>query len=230
MAERGRSAAFRPALQRRGRVDGFASFRVKGGDSADNPAAEVQVGDIEAADPSAYAALWRFVLDLDLFDLHPGKRSGGRAAALSGCRLPMISTELTDSTYVRLVDVLAALQARTYAADLDVVIAVSDPLLPHNDWRFACRRGLTGRTYQPLGAAPMSLSRFVTSERSTSVAPRSAPARGGPGRATQGWGGHCDDCSLHCPAAAVLRGQLRGDQLTRGILDRVEQRRSTWRP
>ena len=56
----------------------------------------------------------------------------------------MISTELTDSTYVRLVDVPAALQARTYAADLDVVIAVSDPLLPHNDWAFRLQAGTEG--------------------------------------------------------------------------------------
>ena len=38
----------------------------------------------------------------------------------------------------------AALQARTYAADLDVVIAVSDPLLPHNDSAFRLQAGTDG--------------------------------------------------------------------------------------
>jgi predicted acetyltransferase len=56
----------------------------------------------------------------------------------------MISTELTDGTYARLVDVPAALQARTYAAELDVVIAVSDPLLPHNDSAFRVQAWLDG--------------------------------------------------------------------------------------
>jgi len=141
------AAALRFALHydKRGRVDGFASFRVKGGDSGDNPAAEVQVGDIEAAGPSAYAALWRFLLDLDLV------RRFSRANApvdeplrylVADSR--MISTQLTDSTYARLVDVPAALAARTYAADLDLVIAVSDPLLPHNDSVFRLQAGPDG--------------------------------------------------------------------------------------
>jgi predicted acetyltransferase len=141
------AAGLRFALHynKRGRADGFASFRVKGGDSGDNPAAEVQVGDIEAADPSAYAALWRFLLDLDLV------RTFTRASApvdeplrylVADSR--MISTQLTDGTYARLVDVPAALQARTYAADLDVVIAVSDPLLSHNDLAFRLQAGPDG--------------------------------------------------------------------------------------
>ena len=141
------ASALRYALHydKSGRADGFASFRVKGGDSGESPAAEVQVGDIEAADPSAYAALWRFLLDLDLV------RTFTRANApvdeplrylVADSR--MISTELTDGTYARLVDVPAALQARTYAAELDVVIAVSDPLLPHNDSAFLVQAGPDG--------------------------------------------------------------------------------------
>jgi len=141
------ASALRYALHydKSGRADGFASFRVKGGDSGESPAAEVQVGDIEAADPSAYAALWRFLLDLDLV------RTFTRANApvdeplrylVADSR--MISTELTDGTYARLVDVPAALQARTYAAELDVVIAVSDPLLPHNDSAFRVQAGPDG--------------------------------------------------------------------------------------
>ena len=141
------AAALRFALHydKRGRVDGFASFRVKGGDSADSPAAEVQVGDIEAADPSACAALWRFLLDLDLV------RTFTRANApvdeplrylVADSRI--ISTELTDGTYARLVDVPRALEGRAYASDLDVVIAVSDPLLPHNDTTFRLQGGRDG--------------------------------------------------------------------------------------
>lgn len=156
------AAARRFALHydKRGLVDGFASFRVKGGDSEDNPDAEVQVGDIEAADPSACAALWRFVLDLDLV------RAFSRANApvdeplrylVADAR--MISTELTDGTYARLVDVPAALQARTYAADLDVVIAVSDPLLRHNDSAFRVQAGPDGAEVSPTRrSADVSLS------------------------------------------------------------------------
>lgn len=141
------AAALRFALHydRSGQVDGFASFRVKGGDSGDNPAGEVQVADIEAGEPSAYAALWRFLLDLDLvrtFSRHNAPVDEPLRYLVADSR--MIATELTDGTYARLVDVPAALQARAYAADLDVVIAVSDPLFPHNDASFRVQAGPDG--------------------------------------------------------------------------------------
>jgi predicted acetyltransferase len=141
------AAALRFALHydRSGQVDGFASFRVKGGDAGDGPAAEVQVADIEAGEPSAYAALWRFLLDLDLvrtFTRQNAPVDEPLRYLVADSR--MIATELTDSTYARLVDVPAALEARTYAADLDVVMEVSDSLLPHNDSAFRLRAGPDG--------------------------------------------------------------------------------------
>ena len=129
----------------RGRVDGFATFRVKGGDQGDIPGSEVQVTEIEASEPSAYAALWRFLLDLDLIR----KFKRGHAPVDEPLRYlvadpRMISTELTDGTYARLVDVPRALEARTFASDLDVVMAVSDPLLSHNDGSFRLQAGPDG--------------------------------------------------------------------------------------
>ena len=43
-----------------------------------------------------------------------------------------VETQLTDNLYLRVVDVEAALRARRYAADVDLVIEVEDPLLPGN--------------------------------------------------------------------------------------------------
>jgi predicted acetyltransferase len=156
------AAALRFALHYdgNGQVDGFTSFRVKGGDSGDNPAAEVQVADIEAGESSAYAALWRFLLDLDLvrtFTRRNAPVDEPLRYLVADSR--MIATELTDGTYARLVDVPAALQARTYAADLDVVIAVSDPLLPHNDANFRVQAGPEGADVSATGRrADVSLS------------------------------------------------------------------------
>jgi predicted acetyltransferase len=125
-----------------GHLDGFAAFRVKGGDQGDRPGAEVQIADIQASEPSAYAALWRFLLDLDLVRRF-ARRNAPADEPLRYLVLDqrMINTELTDGPYARLVDVPAALEARTYATDLDVVIAVSDPLLPHNDGTFRLQAG-----------------------------------------------------------------------------------------
>ena len=55
-----------------------------------------------------------------------GRRSGRRAAALPGRRPGLITTELIDGTYARLVDVPAALQARRTRRDLDLVMGVTD--------------------------------------------------------------------------------------------------------
>jgi predicted acetyltransferase len=130
---------------KRGQVDGFATFRVKSGDQGDIPGSEVQVGEMEAVEPSAYAALWRFLLDLDLVR----KFSRGHGPVDEPLRYlvadpRMIATELTDGTYARLVDVPRALEARRYASDLDVVVAVADPLLPHNDGAFRLQGGRDG--------------------------------------------------------------------------------------
>ena len=130
-----------------GEVDGFAAFRVKGGDGGDLPGSEVLVTDIEAAQPSAYGSLWRFLLDLDLVR----KFTRGHAPVDEPLRYlvadpRMITTELSDGTYARLVDVPRALEARSYASDVDVVIAVSDPLLPHNDATFRLQGGRDGST------------------------------------------------------------------------------------
>ena len=46
------------------------------------------------------------------------------------------SPRITDNLYVRVVDVEAALRARKYAAGVDLVIEVDDPILPANTGRY----------------------------------------------------------------------------------------------
>ena len=45
---------------------GYASYRVKGAEEALLPAGEVRVAEVYASDPTAYAALWQHLLDVDL--------------------------------------------------------------------------------------------------------------------------------------------------------------------
>lgn len=118
-------------LRSDGTPDGYAMFRTKDG-------SEVVVNEVKAATPAAYARIWRYLLDLDLmrsFTL-------GNAAVDEPLRLivadhRLINSELTDGTYVRIVDVKRALTARTYANEVDVVLGVTDPILPANEgvWR-----------------------------------------------------------------------------------------------
>lgn len=128
-----------------GTPDGYASFRTKRESSITDYGQEVQVHEVDATSPQAYAALWRWLLDLDLV------RAFIRGSAPVDDPLHqlvanprMIKTELSDAAYARIVDVQAALAARTYARDLDLVIEVVDAFLPDCGGRFRLQGGPDG--------------------------------------------------------------------------------------
>lgn len=130
-----------------GEPDGFASYRFKDGvDDAGAPDGEVRVVGLWG-EGAAYASLWRYLLDVDL-----ARRFRWRNAAADEPLRLMVSdhravrTEVLDGIYLRVVDVPAALRLRAYAAALDVVVEVTDALLPDNAgcWRI--------RTSGPVGS------------------------------------------------------------------------------
>jgi predicted acetyltransferase len=102
--------------------------------------AEIEVRDLFAAGPVAYAALWRHVLDLDLVTTVRAARrplDEGLRWLLADSRALRV-TGVADEQWARLLDVAAALAARTYAPVADrVVLAIEDPLLAENSGRFA---------------------------------------------------------------------------------------------
>jgi predicted acetyltransferase len=59
-----------------------------------------------------------------------------------------------DCLHVRLVDLPAALGARHYAADVDVVLAVEDPLCPWNSGRWRLTGGRDGAACVAVQDAP----------------------------------------------------------------------------
>lgn len=100
------------------------------------------VNDLWGASPAVELALWKFVLELDLLDtVRAEERPGDDAVrfALDNSRAYR-SKVRTDEQWLRLLDVHAALTARTYNAALgSVVVAVSDPLFEGNNgvWRIS---------------------------------------------------------------------------------------------
>lgn len=137
-----------------GDADGYAVYRFKNDWEVSEPAGEVRISAVTSTDPVAYATLWRYLLDLDL-----ARKFRYRLAATDEPLRHLVTdaravqTEITDNLYLRIVDVAAALGARTYRAEIDLVVEVSDPLLSDNT---GCYRIVTSGSP---GAATAEVSR-----------------------------------------------------------------------
>jgi predicted acetyltransferase len=145
-SERHGASAYRFALHydHRGRPDGYVAFRVKTSWESDS-GSEVIISELDALPGPARAALWRFILDLDLvrrFSTHGSPMDEPLRYLLHDLR--SVNAELEDGTYARLVDVPGALEARRYLTDLDVIIGVQDPLFPDNNRSIRLEAGPDG--------------------------------------------------------------------------------------
>lgn len=118
-------------------VDGYALWRVKQDWTENGPRGTVQVREVVAASPEAYRALWRLLLDVDLTRTTSFEYAAPDEPLYQLVDSPrQLGARLQDGLWVRLVDVPVALAARRYAAPVDVVIEVTDPLLPENAGRW----------------------------------------------------------------------------------------------
>ncbi|MCX5334092.1 GNAT family N-acetyltransferase [Streptomyces sp. NBC_00140] len=123
--------------ERDGEVVGYARFQVKPDWEPTGPQGKVLLRDVEALDPAVYAALWRFLFDIDLTSkLVTRGRPVDDAWQYLVSDIRRCSLRVRDSLHVRLVDVGAALEARTYQAPVDVVFEVADDFCPWNAGRW----------------------------------------------------------------------------------------------
>ncbi|MGH3681039.1 MAG: GNAT family N-acetyltransferase [Natronosporangium sp.] len=120
-----------------GEVDGYALWRVKPDWDAAGPRGEVQVTELVAGNPDAHLALWRFLFSIDLTRTVTLRLGGLDEPLLRLADEPRrLGATLGDGLFVRIVDLPAALTARRYAAPLDLVLEVTDQLLPGNAGRW----------------------------------------------------------------------------------------------
>lgn len=123
--------------ERGGEVVGYARFAVKPAWEASGPQGKVVLRDLEALDPAAYAALWRFLFDIDLTSTLVARgRPSDDAWQHLVSDIRRCLPQVRDSLHVRLVEVGAALEARTYQAPVDVVFEVEDAFCPWNAGRW----------------------------------------------------------------------------------------------
>ncbi|MFJ8508719.1 GNAT family N-acetyltransferase [Streptomyces avermitilis] len=143
----GASALQCVVAERDGETVGYARFRVKPDWEPSGPKGTVVLQDLDALDPAAHAALWRFLFDIDLTShLNARNRPLDEAWLHLVSDIRRCNLRKRDSLHVRLVDVGAALEARTYQASVDVVFEVEDAFCPWNEGRWRLTGDAKGAT------------------------------------------------------------------------------------
>ncbi len=120
-------------------ADGYASYRIEHGERT------CRVVELVSVTAEAHAALWRVLLALDLVETvavwsHPLDDPLGYLLADPR---QVRTTRLRDGMWARVLDVPAALSARRYRTEIDVVLDVHDPFLDLGG-RFRLRGGPDG--------------------------------------------------------------------------------------
>lgn len=125
-------------------VDGYALWRGKGEWGPGGPEGEVRVQELVTDSLDAYLRLWRFLLSVDLTRWATMRLGSPADPLLHLANEPRrLGATLGDGLYIRLVDLPAALTTREYAAPIDAVIEVVDPLREANAgrWRLTAAPG-----------------------------------------------------------------------------------------
>jgi predicted acetyltransferase len=134
-----------------GRVDGFARYHAESKWEDRRPRNILHVDDLQALDAAAEAELWRFLASIDwVTTLRAERRSPSD-------RLPWLLTDLraavleeaSDGMFVRLHDLAAALEARTYEGEGSLVLEVIDPDAPDRPARIHLETGPDGARCTP---------------------------------------------------------------------------------
>jgi predicted acetyltransferase len=137
----------RVLLELDGAPAGYAIYSVKQDWRGGFSTGTVTVVEVVAPTPEASRELWRWLLDFDwtsefAADLLPLDHE----LFLLLAEPRRMQFTVNDGVWVRPVDVGAALSARSYLGDGEIVLEVSDELLPENAGRWRVTREGAGRT------------------------------------------------------------------------------------
>jgi predicted acetyltransferase len=125
-------------LELDGRPEAYALYRLNFSFEGNISTGVTEVVEAVGSSPAATASIWRFLLDVDWM-----QRLKAELLPLDHPLLHLVAElnrlhfRVGDGIWVRLVDVGAALAARSYDGEGDVVIAVADAFCPWNDARFS---------------------------------------------------------------------------------------------
>lgn len=136
-------------------VDAYAVYRFKHDWPQALPHGSVDVEELIATSPDAYANMWRFVFDLDL-----AARIKAELRPIDDPLLGLLVEPrrlrftVRDGMWLRLVDVCTALAARRYRVAGSLVVRVRDHFCPWNDGRYRLEGGPDGAVCTMTDAEP----------------------------------------------------------------------------
>lgn len=142
--------------------EAFAVYRTKLEWNERGPNSTVNVHTLTATNPAAYAAMLRYLLDIDLVS-EVVLRLGVDEPLVHMLADPRAAVRTVfDALWVRVVDVDRALMARRFAVPLDLVLEVADEVCPWNAGRWRLSVGEDGRADVTRTDAPADLALDVS--------------------------------------------------------------------
>ena len=139
-----------------GTVDGVANYRLPWSPRAEEAGTLVVEG-LQAASADAYLAMWQLLLDFDLTRkvIAAPRPSDEPLRWMLDDPRAMRVTRQSDSLWIRLLDVRAALAARTYETGGTLVLGIeSDPMCPGNAGAWRLDGGPDGAACARVTATP----------------------------------------------------------------------------
>lgn len=155
--ERGGASMYRYALyEEAGSSRGYLQYRTKNrGGEGPIPNGEVLIVELQGMDRIARTALWRYALDLDL--MHTITASNQPVDDVLPWLLAdprRMKQKLSDSLWVRVLDVPRALEGRSYSSRDRLVFEVRDAFCPWNAGTYELEAGPDGAKCRASSAEP----------------------------------------------------------------------------
>jgi len=132
----GSGPKFYALLEIDGEPAGYALYRIASKWEHGTPQGEVRVVDAFATSPEATAELWRFLFGIDLVVRVKSGADPAWPLFLMVADPRRLHISVSDGLWLRLVDLGAALRARSFATGEPVVLEVTDEMFPRNAGRW----------------------------------------------------------------------------------------------
>ena len=145
---RGGSPKYVAVLELDGEPEAYAIYRIKQEWEGGVSNSQVKLVETLATTSTAERELWRFVFGIDLMARIQGRQDPGSPLFLMVVDPRSLNLRVSEGLWLRIVEVEAALDGRSYATDDEVVLDVRDEFCPWNAGRWRVGRDVA-RTDDP---------------------------------------------------------------------------------